>query len=126
MKQDIWIFDVDGVITDPKTKEITNSKIIEIIKERLSLGSKVAFNTGRSAEWLEHKVINPLREIIISNVKNYLPLTNLVSICEMGNVVVNGVQVSPSSEENSSFQFQPFSSGGKNVILRNGTGIGDL
>ncbi len=36
------------------------------------------------------------------------------------------VQVSPPSEESSSFQFQPFSSGGKNVVLRSGSGIGDL
>lgn len=88
MEQEIWVFDIDGVITDPKSKKITHPKILNIIGRRLSNGLKVAFNTGRSAKWLEQKVVGSLRDLIFSDENNYLPLTNLVSVCEMGNVVI--------------------------------------
>ena len=88
MKKSILVFDIDGVITDPHSKEITHPKILEIISDHLRSGQKVAFNTGRSAKWLEDKVIKALKELIIITEKNYFPLTNLISICEMGNVII--------------------------------------
>ena len=88
MNRNILVFDMDGVITDPQLKEITQPEILEIISDHLRSGQKVAFNTGRSAEWLENKVIKTLKKIIINTEKNYFPLTNLISICEMGNVII--------------------------------------
>lgn len=55
-----WVFDVDGVITDPQKKEITEPEILEEIVKRLERGGTVALNTGRSLSWLLDRVVNPL------------------------------------------------------------------
>lgn len=88
MKQNIWVFDIDGVITDPKTKTITQPQILDIICNRLISGEMIAFNTGRSAVWLGRNVVDPLTKLINFKQQNPSSLTNLVSICEMGNVTI--------------------------------------
>jgi len=57
------IFDVDGVITDPQEKKITEPEILSFIVGRLEKGEPVALNTGRSLFWLINQVINPLLKI---------------------------------------------------------------
>lgn len=88
MQQNVWAFDIDGVITDPVLKIITNPQILKIFSARLISGGKIAFNTGRSAKWVNVNVIEPLTKLIIKNNKNSHPLKNLISVCEMGNVVI--------------------------------------
>ncbi len=88
MQKTILVFDIDGVLTDPQSKEVNQPKILEYIENSLRTNHKIAFNTGRSAVWLEKKVIKPIKKIIFQKEKNYSSLKNLLSICEMGNVVV--------------------------------------
>lgn len=49
--QTAFLFDVDGVITNPKEKKVTELEIIDTISEQLKKGNIVAFNTGRSTDW---------------------------------------------------------------------------
>lgn len=88
MNQDVWVFDIDGVITDPELKSITQPEILNILANRLCSDNKVAFNTGRSAKWLETNVVIPLTDRIKSNQQNTTSLRNLISVCEMGNILV--------------------------------------
>lgn len=57
-----WVFDVDGVITNPPEKKITEPEILDEIIKRLEMGEPVALNTGRSLVWIIDRVINPLLE----------------------------------------------------------------
>lgn len=75
-----WIFDVDGVITNPQEKKITEPKILEEIIKRLKLKEPVALNTGRSLSWMIEKVINPL----IGIVSDKTILTNFFAVGEKG------------------------------------------
>lgn len=59
-KKIVWIFDGDGVITNPQEKRITEPEILDQIINRLEKGEPVALNTGRSIEWVKKHVLNPL------------------------------------------------------------------
>ena len=59
-----WIFDVDGVITNPEEKVVTRPRILEEIIKRLQSGEPVALVTGRSLEWLVRSVLSPLEKRI--------------------------------------------------------------
>jgi HAD superfamily hydrolase (TIGR01484 family) len=76
----IWVFDVDGVITDPVTKTVIHPQIIEKIEQQLSKNIPVCFNTGRSAEWIQATIIPQFNSVT--------PLSYLFSACEMGNVTL--------------------------------------
>ncbi len=56
-----WLFDVDGVITDPQAKQVTSPKIIDAIIEKLSQKEPVGLITGRSINWLEERVLHYFR-----------------------------------------------------------------
>src|SRR3989344_1447588 len=75
-----WVFDVDGVISNPQEKKVTESEILDHIAQKLEAGEPVAFNTGRSIPWVLIRVINPLLEIISD--KKYL--ANLFTVGEKG------------------------------------------
>lgn len=55
-----WFFDIDGVITDLEAKRVTEEKIFAELIARLSSGEPVALLTGRSLEWVEERVRDPL------------------------------------------------------------------
>jgi HAD superfamily hydrolase (TIGR01484 family) len=74
-----YIFDVDGVITDPSLKRIKHKEILLKIAELLE-NEIVTLNTGRSLEWLLERVINPLLEIV----KNKENLQNFYAVGEKG------------------------------------------
>ncbi|MDP2637804.1 MAG: hypothetical protein Q8P26_01970 [Candidatus Levybacteria bacterium] len=74
------ILDVDGVITDPKEKIITEPEILDQIVSRLEKGEPVALNTGRSIEWVIDRVLNPLTE----KIKDKKILQNLLAVGEKG------------------------------------------
>lgn len=59
-----YIFDVDGVLTDPTQKKITEPELLPFISKILDRGDIVAFNTGRSLSWVKDRVTNPLSEIV--------------------------------------------------------------
>jgi len=75
-----WIFDVDGVITNPSEKRVTEPEILYEIIKKLKRGEPVALNTGRSVSWVIERVINPLKE----KVEDKTILKNLFAVGEKG------------------------------------------
>jgi hydroxymethylpyrimidine pyrophosphatase-like HAD family hydrolase len=57
--KNIYIFDIDGVITDLTTKEI-DLNLVKKLEELIKGGSIVVFNSGRAVSWIEEKVIAEL------------------------------------------------------------------
>lgn len=53
-----WLFDVDGVITDPQEKQVTHPQIIDVIVAKLMAKEPVGLITGRSIDWLEDRVLH--------------------------------------------------------------------
>ena len=78
-----WLFDVDGVITNSETKQITDPQIVDEIISLLGK-EKVAFITGRSSSWLVEKVLSEIEKKVGD--KNILD--NLIALCEFGGVVL--------------------------------------
>jgi len=74
------IFDVDGVITNPQEKRVTEPEILDEIIKRLERKEPVALNTGRSLVWMIDRVINSLLE----KVKNTKTLQSFFASGEMG------------------------------------------
>jgi hydroxymethylpyrimidine pyrophosphatase-like HAD family hydrolase len=62
VKKIAFLFDVDGVITSPLTKSVTNFEIIEFLANNLASGHIVALNTGRSTKWVIEKVFPSLQK----------------------------------------------------------------
>lgn len=61
----MFIFDIDGVITEPVTGKVSE-KVIEVIVEMLEKGEPVAFNTGRGLQWVLRDIL-PTVECRISS-----------------------------------------------------------
>lgn len=59
-----FIFDVDGVITNPVEKKVTETEIFTLLDHLLTLGNTVTLNTGRSNEWMIKRVINPFIKVL--------------------------------------------------------------
>ena len=55
-----WLFDVDGVLTDPERKIVAESALFDELIRRLTHGEPVGLNTGRSAEFIVAAVLDPL------------------------------------------------------------------
>ena len=68
-----FLLDVDGVVTNPVEKKITEPQIFDAIISNLTQGNPVALNTGRSNEWMIDRVIKPLNEKVAdkSLLKNF-------------------------------------------------------
>lgn len=60
--QHAWLFDVDGVITDPQAKQVTNPEIIKVISHLLEKNEPVSLITGRSIAWLENRVLHLIEQ----------------------------------------------------------------
>lgn len=74
-----WLFDVDGVLSDPVTKKVPE-ELLDKLVAKLQAGEPVGLNTGRSSRWIEERVIVPLRE----KVQDIKVLENLCIIAEFG------------------------------------------
>ena len=79
-----WLFDVDGVITNPEQKRVTEPRIIDEIVKRLESGEPVALVTGRSIDFMRERVIDPL----IQRVGDLSLLQNFLAMGEKGGVWV--------------------------------------
>lgn len=79
--QHLNVFDVDGVITDPATSEVSTDVLTRIAAD-LSAGNATAFNTGRPYEWVDEKVLSLLQERC-----SPADLNHLLVVAEMGGVV---------------------------------------
>ena len=75
-----YIFDVDGVISDPGEKRPTMEGILDIIADKLAKNEPVAFNTGRSLSWMIERVITPL----LAKVVDKKSLQNFFAVGEKG------------------------------------------
>lgn len=75
-----WIFDIDGVVTNPSEKRVKEPQILLHIADKLKKGEPVAFNTGRSSSWLIERVVNPLLEMI----QDKSVLENFIAVSEKG------------------------------------------
>lgn len=74
------IMDVDGVVTNPSEKRVTEPEILDQIVKKLEKGEPVALNSGRSLVWMVDRVINPL----IEKLKDKKILQNLLAVGEKG------------------------------------------
>lgn len=74
-----WLFDVDGVITNPEEK-IANPQILSEIARRLKRSEPVALATGRSIDFMRSRVVWPLRDLIASPTL----LRNFLAVGEKG------------------------------------------
>lgn len=74
------LLDVDGVVTDPTEKKVTNERFFGLATEALSHGLPVALNTGRSNEFMIERVMLPL----IDQLENKSLLGNFFAVGEKG------------------------------------------
>lgn len=79
-----WLFDVDGVITHPEQKKVTEPEIFNEIIKRLTSGEPVALVTGRSLTWMTERVIDPL----VAKIDDKSLLRNFFGLGEKGGVWV--------------------------------------
>ena len=74
-----WLFDVDGVITNPETR-IPDSEVVSEIRKKLAAGQPVAIITGRSLEWLDDTLLRDFE----AETKDKFTLDNLFASTEFG------------------------------------------
>lgn len=61
-----WLFDVDGVLTNPTEKKIVEPQIITEIIKRLETGGIIGLNTGRSLDFVINEVLKPLEQKLLN------------------------------------------------------------
>ena len=76
----VFVLDVDGVLTDPGSGAV-NPEVIQAVAADLKAGIPVAFNTGRSTEWLEDRIFPLLADLSPGE------FGRLLAVCEKGAVV---------------------------------------
>lgn len=59
MTRPIYVFDLDGVITDPADSQV-DERVVASMQQLLHAGKYLAVNTGRSFEWVEVNLISRL------------------------------------------------------------------
>jgi hypothetical protein len=74
------VFDVDGVITNPKKKRVTEPEILDEIIKQLERSDPIALVTGRAHEWIIDKVVGSIE----NRVKDKSFLDNLFISKEFG------------------------------------------
>lgn len=79
-----YIFDVDGVLTDPIQKQITRPELLTLLVKILAEDNTVALNTGRSLSWVVARIIIPLERIISD--KSFFK--NVIIVGEKGNTLL--------------------------------------
>lgn len=79
-----WIFDVDGVLTDPITKK-PDEKVLKHLGSLLQEGEFVALNTGRSFSWTNDSILSQLSNYVLDE-KHF---EKFFVVCEKGNVLAN-------------------------------------
>jgi hypothetical protein len=80
-----WLFDVDGVLTDPERKVVTRPALFDELARRLRAGEPVGLNTGRSLEFVVERILEPLE----AHVGERALLHRVIAIGEKGGAWVN-------------------------------------
>lgn len=75
-----WLFDIDGVLTDPEKKKVTRPEIFDELINRLKIEEPVGLNTGRSLDFIINEVLEPLEK----RIKDRKILRNVVALGEKG------------------------------------------
>lgn len=75
-----YLFDVDGVLTNPEVKKVEQLKIFDELEKRLEIGYPVGLNTGRSLKFIIEQILKPLEK----RVTNKLLFQKLFAIGEKG------------------------------------------
>lgn len=81
-----WVFDVDGVVTDPIEKCVIDEGMYDEFIIRLERGEPVTFNTGRSLDFIEHQVTTPLLERIKAQGKDVSIMHRVYAVGEKGGI----------------------------------------
>lgn len=72
--QNAFLFDVDGVITDPETKQLDLPEIADFLVEQIREKNPVAIVTGRALPWVEERVVPHILERIPESERKILDL----------------------------------------------------
>lgn len=75
-----WIFDVDGVLSDPIEKKPTQPQLLIKLADILKQNRIIALNTGRSLEWVKNRILTYLEQ----NITEKAFLSNLFIVGEKG------------------------------------------
>lgn len=79
-----YLFDVDGVLTNPWTKKIEQEDIFTQLQKRIEMGMIVCLNSGRAENFLVHEILDPLS----SRLRNQSSMSKIVAIGEKGGVLM--------------------------------------
>lgn len=79
-QQVAYLFDVDGVLSDPVEKKVIEQDLFGQLQELLQQGNPVGLNTGRSTSWMLERIIHPF----IASLDNKATLINFIAIGEKG------------------------------------------
>ena len=80
----VLIFDVDGVLTHPSEKKVTELGIFNQFIKRLEAGEPVILNTGRAVDFMLKRILEPLEQLV----EDKKLLKNLFAVGEKGAVSV--------------------------------------
>lgn len=80
----VLIFDVDGVLTHPSEKKVTELGIYNQFIKRLEAGEPVIINTGRAVDFMLKRILEPLEQLVADR----KILRNLFAVGEKGAVSV--------------------------------------
>jgi hydroxymethylpyrimidine pyrophosphatase-like HAD family hydrolase len=90
-----YLFDVDGVLSDPKVKQVTEPELFDHIIARLQVGDYVCLNTGRSLAWVENRIIDPL----LTKFTDISLLSNFMLVGEKGGSWLTFIQAGEKKHE---------------------------
>jgi hydroxymethylpyrimidine pyrophosphatase-like HAD family hydrolase len=94
VRSDIYVFDLDGVITDPNDSSVDIAAVRHIY-DLLEQGCLVAVNSGRSFEWIDDNLLKALENLDAAG-----HFDRLLVVCEKGGECVNwtgaGFEAKPS------------------------------
>lgn len=90
-----WLFDVDGVITNPEQKRVTEPQIINEMVKRLEVDQPVALVTGRSLDFMKERIIVLLKK----SIKERKFLQNFLAVGEKGGVWISFTKDGTEQEE---------------------------
>jgi hydroxymethylpyrimidine pyrophosphatase-like HAD family hydrolase len=79
-----WIFDVDGVLTNPEAKQVLLTAIFDELSKRLQKGEPIILNTGRSVDFITRNILEPLS----SRLSNQKYMEKLMTLAEKGAISI--------------------------------------
>jgi trehalose-phosphatase len=82
--ENAWVFDIDGVITNPSEKEIKETEILTEIIKRLQKKEPVALVSGRAYSWIDRVVLQSLT----NQIEDKALLDNLFVSAEFGGITI--------------------------------------